>query len=108
MKPGQSSGNYKKHVDNVLPASNVELCLLEVPQHRYGRRVRRQIACAPVHELLAKEAELHPPEATDMEVNDWSSGFETHPWRHIPGDDRPVWPIALYLDGIRYTRATLT
>eukprot|EP00959_Pyramimonas_sp_CCMP1952_P262238 5484023-Pyramimonas_sp.AAC.2 len=35
----------------------------------------------------------------------WQKAFEEHKFRHLPGDDRMVYPMALYCDGVRYTRA---
>ena len=37
---------------------------------------------------------------------EWMSSFEQHPLRHMQDDTRPVIPIAIYMDGVRYTRAT--
>ena len=37
---------------------------------------------------------------------EWMSSFEQHPLRHMQDDTRPVIPIVIYMDGVRYTRAT--
>eukprot|EP00959_Pyramimonas_sp_CCMP1952_P076700 1602817-Pyramimonas_sp.AAC.1 len=37
--------------------------------------------------------------------NDWSETFRRHRHRIKPGDDRKVYPVALYLDGIKFTRS---
>eukprot|EP00959_Pyramimonas_sp_CCMP1952_P358044 7496891-Pyramimonas_sp.AAC.1 len=60
--PGFSSGNYKKHLDKVLPASSVELCTVTLPLRYGGVRVPRGVLVAPPHELMASEyeAELEP------------------------------------------------
>eukprot|EP00959_Pyramimonas_sp_CCMP1952_P338687 7092581-Pyramimonas_sp.AAC.1 len=71
------------------------------------RRQPRVTLCAPPHEVMAAEFE----KGIDLSVNeartDWADSFERHPFRHIPGDSRPVYPCALYVDGIKYTRASL-
>eukprot|EP00959_Pyramimonas_sp_CCMP1952_P291210 6091276-Pyramimonas_sp.AAC.1 len=36
---------------------------------------------------------------------DWSEAFLGHDHYDMPGDTRPVFPVALYFDGIKYTRS---
>ena len=63
---------------------------------------------APIHECLDAEMEQY----TDTCIRDftesaaWHNTFEEHPFRHLADDPRPVYPLALYCDGVRYTRAT--
>ena len=69
----------------------------------------KTIVMAPVHECLeseldfAKNAGAHIPDT--LQDTDWQRNFTEHALRHIPDDDRPVYPIALYADGVRDTRA---
>ena len=69
---------------------------------------------AAVHESLNNEIEAlmldngggigDPHEMGDG--GEWMSSFEQHPLRHMQDDTRPVIPIGIYMDGVRYTRAT--
>eukprot|EP00959_Pyramimonas_sp_CCMP1952_P026313 552410-Pyramimonas_sp.AAC.1 len=36
---------------------------------------------------------------------EWSDTFYNHAFYNIPDDPRPVFPVAIYLDGIKYTRS---
>ena len=107
-KPDGETGSYKKYLDTVLPTSSVELCNIYVPMWRRGHRVTLPLMVAPVHELLAKEAENDQHAVHGVVDAECADTFHEHPLRRIDGDGRPVAPIALYLDGVRYTRTTLT
>ena len=64
---------------------------------------------APIHECLEDELEADRktvgriPDV--LEQTEWQYNFTHHPLRHAQDDARPVYPIALYADGVRYTRA---
>jgi hypothetical protein len=55
------------------------------------------------------EAEIdQSPEIVSAGVddhNDWAASFSEHPHLYREGDDRRVYPLALYLDGIKFTRS---
>eukprot|EP00959_Pyramimonas_sp_CCMP1952_P142611 2985841-Pyramimonas_sp.AAC.1 len=40
-----------------------------------------------------------------LEPSDWTPSFESHPLREREGDPRPCYPVALYLDGVKFTRS---
>ena len=108
LPPGESSsGNYSRRLKKVLPqqVSAPELDLVEIPVNIRGRRTTKLVPVAPIHECMEAESR----ETSDMNVeksddNDWCDSFEGHPHRHR-ADGKPVHPIALYLDGIKYTRS---
>eukprot|EP00959_Pyramimonas_sp_CCMP1952_P359063 7518325-Pyramimonas_sp.AAC.1 len=63
------------------------------------------ISLAPPHELLAAEIGADSGDIEkNAEENTWARNFEEHPLRIIENDDRPVYPVALYCDGVRYTK----
>ncbi len=82
-----------------------ELNFVEIPVVWKGVRTVKRIPIAPLHEVL--QAELDELGLVDsiIEDNDWADSFLRHPHKEIPGDTRPVHPIALYVDGIKFTRA---
>ena len=69
----------------------------------------KSVLMNPAHELLSAEydriatsgqAVTPPPEG------DWVDTFRQHPHREgDEGDRRPCFPVAMYVDGIKYTRA---
>eukprot|EP00959_Pyramimonas_sp_CCMP1952_P080050 1673537-Pyramimonas_sp.AAC.1 len=75
--------------------------------HSFGKRVLRPLLIAPVHELLDREAAAQKNASIELKASDWTDSFHDHPKRLVENDDRDVFPCALYLDGARYTRATL-
>ena len=67
---------------------------------------------AAVHESLNAEMQdlISSGEVGDNygegdNATEWHDAFNQHPHRHVEGDTRPVVPIAVYCDGVRYTRA---
>eukprot|EP00959_Pyramimonas_sp_CCMP1952_P475424 9504172-Pyramimonas_sp.AAC.1 len=111
VAPGKTSnGAYKKHLDTVLPQceSAPELHVLKVPSWRKNQRSSKAILVAPPHELLNAELEA-VKESSGIEVKppdpEWTEDWARHPHRVRPGDNRDVFPISLYLDGIKFNRA---
>ncbi len=107
LPPGRQSGSYSRKLKRVLPqqASAPELDLVEVPVNVRGNRTTKLVPVAPIHECL--EAELREVAIETLETStdvDWAESFERHPHRHRE-DNRPVHPVALYLDGIKFTRS---
>ena len=113
MKPGQSSaGNYQQHLDRVLPKSNAPThYYLEVPvcARRSLKRSTREVPVVPLYEALAAEVAAAPP-SQEQVLN------ATSEWAHLARRNRlfanaPVgadlYLLALYVDGVRFTRGTL-
>eukprot|EP00959_Pyramimonas_sp_CCMP1952_P438681 9184070-Pyramimonas_sp.AAC.1 len=110
LPPGQQTGKYSQHLKKHLPLQSTapELNALQLPMNIRNRRVSKKVVCTPLHEAL--EAELDRLEDRGGHVepppqNEWSTTFRRHPRRVVAGDDRKVYPVALYLDGIKFTRS---
>ncbi len=108
LAPGNSTGNYSKHLNRYLPTQEgaPELDLVEVPVMYKGKRVTKTIPVSPIHEVMEAEfATLADNSEGSTDETDWSEVFREHPHRVRPGDSRQTVPIAIYLDGIKYNRA---
>lgn len=106
LGPGQSDGNYQKLLDRVLPKGKPEEQMtVEIPVYskEHGRH-RRPILVSPPHECF--EAEDKPSGEMDSAL-EWASAYEKHPAVIAARGEMPkreVVPVALYLDGVRFTR----
>lgn len=107
LKPGSPSGHYRRKVDaatNVdLRASEASMYKISVPQHsKYD--LSRTLHPMPVrlpHEELAEEV-LANPACLQGPICE-TAAYKSHPVvRANPGV--PVMPVALYLDGIAFTK----
>ena len=111
LGPGRQTGKYAQHLRSVLPEQThaPELHYLDVPVTSRNHRTTKSIPVSPPHECLDAELERLRAEGTMIEgmlvESEWSDVYENHPHRHRPSDPRPVVPIAIYLDGIKYTRS---
>ncbi len=107
MPPGvKYIGGYKRHLRRHLPKAPgaPEFLFVETPVFERHSRVTRRIPVAPVHEVL--EAEMNTgkvPALADCNF-EWSKAFQEHPKRFLENDDRPVYPLAVYVDAVKYTR----
>lgn len=107
LKPGAPSGHYRRKVDAAngvdLRKSAAKMFKLAVPQHcKYdlARTVHEMVVRLP-HEELAREVRDQPDCVTGPVCE--TAAFKAHPVvRGHPGV--PVMPVALYLDGISFTR----
>ena len=114
--PGRQTGAYQRHLDKLLPARPVEGAYyrLSVPQStRQGlNRVSREIPVVIPYEALTREFEVTPAlrEGIDERTRDrdWEKAYNEHPSvkRAIERRSALPEPLALYLDGIRFTRQT--
>ena len=113
--PGRkSNGDYQKHLDKVLPQTpSVPYYLLTVPICRRGGggRTTRTIPVVEVHEALTSELEKNPPTQEAVKKarseQEWHRSYATHPLKtDEPCDGFEQWPVALYVDGVRFTRQT--
>eukprot|EP00959_Pyramimonas_sp_CCMP1952_P223628 4675735-Pyramimonas_sp.AAC.1 len=82
---------------------------LQLPMTLKGTRASKTFPCAPPHECL--EAELDHLRSVGENVDDiasgtdWATSVYNHEHYNVPDDQRPVFPVAVYLDGIKYTRS---
>lgn len=109
MKPSSPTGHFQRKVDK---ATGVDLAGMANGMHRVGvpqhkkHDMSRTTHAMPIqlpHEALAGEAAENPDALTGPTDPEWTEAYLNHPVvRANPG--RPVMPIALYLDGISFTR----
>lgn len=102
-----SSGHYQRRVDLALGSGErPEHCHVHVPVHtKRGRQVKPILFAAP-HECLAEEVGVEAASAAPDRVDEWTATFENHPAvAQARAEGVPVYPVALYLDGVRYSRA---
>ena len=117
LRPDSPSGHFQRHISVALPHSAAgpppELYNVGVPLHRMRRgRAIRMIPFAPVHEALAQEAERVG--LTNEQVHaavgtaEWGPSFLRHPARRdAQASGKPCFPVALYLDSVRFTRSIM-
>ena len=108
--PGRSTGNYSRHLKAMLPIDLSDLVPLDVPAYVKGARTTKTILVAAPHVVLEAEANVISAVDSDavkkkLEGTEWTDAYLEHPLREKAGDDRLVVPCALYLDGIKFTRA---
>ncbi|CAK0815537.1 unnamed protein product [Prorocentrum cordatum] len=86
--PDLQAGKYAAHLRKHLPLqeSAPEMNALQLPMTIRNRRTIKPTLVSPLHEALEAELAL-----LDTRVK--------------PGDERRVFPIAIYIDGIKFTRS---
>ena len=108
LRPNQSTdGNFKRHLDKVLSVQFpplVDLQEIIVPCWRKGRRASQRMPVAAAYDCLEAELEHSPDARRILHETVWPASLEAHPHRHIAGDDRDCFPIALYADGVQCTK----
>ena len=106
LVPGQaSSGAYQKKVDTIFPPPT-DLYYVRTPVVGRGKeRTVRDIPIRLPHEAIAAEIQTDPTILTRSAAKHWPPAYRSHPAveRAIErGEPLPL-PIALYLDGVRYS-----
>ena len=111
VPPGQSSGNYQRKMDAYLDLQSTEsnFYQLQVPgfSRSEGGRTIHQLEVQPPHERLAEEARANPELSAKlreaMPETEWAENYTEHPVVKAspPGT---VLPLALYLDGVPFTK----
>ena len=106
-EPGQpSEGMYQRRLDKVLPA-RAPLCWVATPYLANGSKQRNVVAIPTVllHECIAREIKSNPDIIASTDPDRLPPSYRRHPLVQQAlhrGEAMPV-PIALYLDGVRYT-----
>ena len=106
LRPGSSTGNYKRHIDSFLQKSGVSVpngYTLPIPAfiRSAGERGTYDLTCIPPHEILIDEMKDHDLDAL---MRTWT---EPHNWQSHPvvakasSEGVRVLPCALYLDGVQ-------
>ena len=88
-----------------MQESAPELNMVEVPVMYKQSRTTKLLPVAPLHEVLEAEVAALGNLAAPSDCSDWSNTFRDHPHRVRAGDARETFPVAIYLDGIKYNRA---
>jgi len=106
VAPKQSSeGAYQRHLDRVMPEPP-PLYELSVPcALRRGRRGQRTVPTSLPHEALAREVAADPAILDQCAATEWPPAYWSHPLveaAQAAGKRLPM-PVALYVDGVRYT-----
>ena len=114
LRPGESSGNYSKHLKKYIPVDCSDLYTIKVPGHIKGSREQMNLLIAAPHVVLEEEMQrLSATGEVDIkhkiESLEWADSYESHPkFCRKDGSDqdrRLVVPCALYMDGVKYTRS---
>lgn len=111
MKPGHQSGAYQRKLDSYLEIDkNEPFYMLKVPgmSPELGERVVHDVEVLPPHEILASEVEKDPGflarVAAGAGQEEWPQ-LAGHPAVLAAGPGEVVVPLALYVDGVPYTKA---
>ena len=110
VKPEASSGNFQKKLDKAFAfVRSMEPVSVPAPQFIKGERDVAPLLLVPPHEAFAAEY-LQDGDLRDR-LNDglqgdpeWADAYNRHPAVAAAGGC-PVHPVALYVDGVRYTKA---
>ena len=110
--PSASSGNFQKHLDTVFPRKQPhEYYPVEIPFHaRDGSRSVKSTPTTPVYEAIQEEVDRCPelaPEALlqSADAQAWHQLYTWHPALAGESLEGPPLLVALYIDGIRFTRS---
>lgn len=108
--PGRQTGKYSAHLKKFLPVDCSDLLQLEIPGHVKGLRGPMNVLMAQPHRVLEEEMLSLRSVGGDIEEKikntEWADSYFSHP-KYIgeKSDRRAVVPLALYMDGVKYTRA---
>lgn len=104
-KPGAPSGHYQRHLDKAAGLRDQNLFYhMTVPcfSKRSRSRVSRQLDVLPPHECLHREFEDNPSLTKQLHTAELPQSFDRHPVALAAAG--PVLPVALYMDGVQYTK----
>ena len=106
LGPNEATGNYQKKIDRALGLfpHQYHIDTPMVPKSQTTRVVRK-IPMNPIHEAVAREIRADPTILEKIKEQTWPPAYEENPAvqkARENGTQLPV-PLALYLDGVRYT-----
>lgn len=108
FRPDAPSGHYQRHLDAIAGISmSSQLSwryTVSTPQHTKAScsRAAHSLAVTVPHEALNEEIISDPGLVHKIAEMRWPPGYYEHPV--VRSSDRPVMPLALYLDGVPSTR----
>lgn len=109
LEPGKQSGKYNQHLKKYLPVDMSDLFIVEAPAKIKGLRTTKKILAAAPHEVLEAESRNMLAAGKSVEdmisESDWADSYLKHPHKDRPNDTRAAVPLALYMDGVKYTRS---
>jgi hypothetical protein len=108
LAPGQSSdGSYQRRIDKVFPPPD-DLYSVKTPFVARGSdRLVKDLPTRLLHEAIASEVRADPTILDRSAATEWPPSYNLHPAvqaAKASGDQLPL-PVALYLDGVRYSSA---
>ena len=111
-RPEAQSGHYSRHFDKVVGCkpSNKHFYNLDVVQYsRYSSgRVVEQMPVVPPHEALVEEFLARPTLAEDVRQavreGELPTSYTSHPAVLTAPQGVPVFPLAMYLDAVPFSR----
>ena len=114
LAPGAQTGKYQQPLDKLLPNPRRDLPFYKIKtplNNKDGDRVVVPKRFIPAHSVLEQEMrERQPPTADAVqtiidESLEWGHYYKTHPAVLARRDgDSLIYPVALYMDGVRYSR----
>ena len=111
--PYAQTGKFQRHLDRVLGtlrAIDDDLYSLSVPGYDRFKASRADviIPAIPPHEVLSQEVDASPDLARQLRDqvsgNEWSQAYHAHPAVTTAPEGTPVYPLALYMDGVSFQR----
>jgi len=109
-KPGQSSGNYSRHLKRLLGFERERRCqyTLTIPgRMMHGlSRTPVHIPVQPIHELLQEELRESPELADELRLAVAKKALPPAYYQHPlvrENPDKLVFPCSLYLDGVPHS-----
>lgn len=112
VPPGQQSGQYARKMDRYLrlDADGPSFYMIDVPgqDKSQASRVVHRLEAVPAHEALAEELAADPDVLPRLQASvarrDWPQSYTEHPVvREAPPGS--VLPLALYLDGVPFSKS---
>ena len=106
-RPGLSTGNYSKHYDSQMggkPRDAQNWYDLKLASHprATGHRIMAKVPALPPHEVLAEELLHSDARARELREAALPQEYLQHPV--VTSSCVPVYPIALYVDAVPFTR----
>ena len=112
FKPSSQSGHFSRHFDSIVGSrpSDKDFYRLPVPLHSRLDATRNidSFPVVPPHEAFANEILTNPGSAVELaraiEANELPETYTNHPVVRSAPPGTCVFPLAMYLDGVLYTR----
>lgn len=112
FKPSAQSGHFSRHFDSIVGSrpSDQDFYRLPVPLHSRLDATRNidSFPVVPPHEAFANEILTNPGATVELaraiEADELPETYKNHPVVRSASPGTSVFPLAMYLDGVLYTR----